>query len=376
MSVYVCIASFPYIFVNFGSVNISLFDVLLSTLVPITLWSGIKIISKKFYILSTCVIVLSTLPLLSYAEDIEYVWGTLQMAYILLVMYPLITSIINEKRYGISLRVACIVWGLFLIFNTEKINDPRYYEAAGRFTGLYNTPLTMGLTTAIMFPILLSFTISTKSAMLKLLFCLSMSLSIVCMYASGSRAAITGLAIGLIFYFLAKGKYDEMFVVICFSIIGLICASYYVSPGTGRVRNLYNRFYSEPIIKDLYRILPSSAVGVETLLFGTGIGNSSFYTGDVRPHNFFIAMAVEVGITGMLFMVWIVYISVGRGLIYALFKNYCFDRNNDLKIAVLSSGVVFLTALLVSSVPLHRGYWFILSICLWIKNTNKHICNK
>ena len=370
--VYICIASFPYFFLTFGDVNVSLFDVLLLTLLPIVsiYRKKVKIISEKFYVLSTCIIVLSTLPLLSYAESTEYVWGTLQMMYILLIMYPLITSVISEKRYRISLKVACIVWSFFLLFNVGMVNDLRYYEAAGRFTSLYNSPLSLGLTTAVMIPLLLRFTNNTKSLLLKLLFSLSILSSIFYIHISGSRASALGLALGLVFYSLTTKRYGVLFATFCISTLVLTYGYSYVSPDVGQVRDLSNRLFVDTSLREIDRILFSPSTDASLLLFGVGIGNGSLYN-VTRPHNFFVSMAEELGISGMLIFVWIMYLSLGKGIMLTLFKSFRFDKNRNLKLATLSSGIVFFVALLVSAVPLHRGYWFILALCFWAINTRK-----
>ena len=371
--VYTCIASFPYFFLTLGDVNVSLFDVLLLTLLPIVSFhrKKVKIVSGTFYALSTCVIVLSILPLLSYAESLEYVWGTLQMMYILLVMYPLITSVISEKRYRISLKAACIVWSFFLLFNVGVVNDLKYYEAAGRFTSLYNSPLSLGLTTAVIIPLLLSFTNSTKSLLLKLLFSLSVLLGIFYIYISGSRASALGLALGLVFYLLTTKRYGVLSATFCISTLVLTYGYSYVSPDISQVRDLSNRLFVDTSLREINRVLFSPNTDASLLLFGAGIGNGSLYN-VTRPHNFFISMAEELGISGMLIFAWIMYLSLGKGIILTLFKGFRFDKNRNLKLATLSSGIVFFVALLVSAVPLHRGYWFILALCFWTINTKKH----
>ncbi len=327
--------------------------------------------SKLIYVFFLLLILISSVPMLMGETSFPFFVGYFQVVFILMVLFPTISTYLNYENLSSAIRYSLIVWSLFLLYNLSLIYNFDYYQA-GRFVGLYSSPLNKGLVISLMVPFLLYFVGHEKRKLTKSLFIIAILISVILLILTASRAAGLSLLIGVFIYLYFKYKFNKMIIIISTSSLIILSSYVYLSHNVfdGFERNMFQRISSEENINlrlDDYKL--SVPNNFTNFFFGAGINRGGEFLqsqgGVYRPHNFFVSFFVETGIAGLIIVILIVFFIFWRGIRRNFI--YKFKKRNIslIEISLYSSGIIVLFAQQFSPYSFHRIYWLILSICFW-----------
>jgi len=260
-------------------------------------------------------------PLFGAKKILGFIVSTIPT--IIAFSYLLITA--NDTRYKvfiISLTVAAVFSVLLILilqpFSYHDMNIKNFtswsHVIYGRFIGT-------------VYLIILFFYLNTKSKTLITYIPFAFAVIIIGVYLSGLRAMILGVSIltpiTLLISFLQKKVNIKKIGSIIIAIIVSATVIITISPGneilTGRLENLRNfedlRFNSDSPIQTRFHLYK---IGFEILkeypILGVGFGGFRNYKNDLvtqtrkYPHNIFLEFAVELGIPGILFCIFLLYL--------------------------------------------------------------------
>ena len=287
--------------------------------------------SKYFKRLLTILIVFTLLLLTTLSYSFNPLFGTKKLLGFIISTIPTIIAFSyllktnNETRvkvFMISLTVAA-VFSVFLILILQPFS---YYDMNIKNITSWSHVI-YGRFIGSVYLIILFFYLNTKDKTLITFFPLAFAVIIIGVYLSGLRAMILGVSIltpiTLLISFLQKKvnikKIAALVVVIAASITVIIT----VIPGneilTGRLENLQDfeklRFNVDGPIQTRYHFYKISFdILKEYPILGVGFGGFRNYKNDIAtqtrkyPHNLFLEFAVELGIPGILFCIYLLYL--------------------------------------------------------------------
>jgi len=373
----------PYYFLSIPGINLTLFDVLifLSFTILSIKHKSININPVNYYYAAIIFLFIALLPIINYGLVPNHILGFIQLVYILLILYPFITTYINKSNLEESFKIMCRCWSIFIILHSVLIIDINYYYG-GRFVGLYGAPLQMGLIIAVIFPVTLFCISNERKKLFKILLLLGLITGLITLLFTASRGAMIGLLFGIIVYYSFKYRIIYNIKVVLLLVLSIVFIIILISQIQIFDRNPIERLFSDENIgvriQDYLLVLSPNTIW--DLIFGVGFNNSGAVLQELggihRPHNLFISLFKETGVIGLVVFVYLLYISVFKGLII-LTKNMINNRiNNELFITTISSSIVFIIAQQTSPLIIHRFYWIFLFLCMIYIHKNKLYINQ
>jgi len=287
--------------------------------------------SKYFKRLLTILIVFTLLLLTTLSYSFNPLFGTKKLLGFIISTIPTIIAFSyllktnNETRvkvFMISLTVAA-VFSVFLILILQPFS---YYDMNIKNITSWSHVI-YGRFIGSVYLIILFFYLNTKDKTLITFFPFAFAVIIVGVYLSGLRAMILGVSIltpiTLLISFLQKKVNIKKIAALVVAIAASITVIITVIPGneilTGRLENLQDfeklRFNVDGPIQTRYHFYKISIeILKEYPILGVGFGGFRNYKNDVAtqarkyPHNLFLEFAVELGIPGILFCIYLLYL--------------------------------------------------------------------
>jgi len=242
-------------------------------------------------------------------KSFDYIIGAIALSFILVVSFSFM------QYFGINKIIA---WGGKEFAST--MGQKNIFAAYG----------------ILVFPVLGSILILSKSKWLKSILLIFLLISVYCLILAKSRSGYLGFMTAIIVYSVLwlrtknKNKFSStLFIIITAVFIGAGVAGYFAH---GRITEYLSSFMNEPSIV-MRKILWAGAVNIimSFPLFGTGIGTftifSPLYRDSVidlcmppevfdiaRCHNEFLQLTTEQGILGLLLFIYILYVVFRMGL--------------------------------------------------------------
>jgi hypothetical protein len=373
----------PYTFLrplNIGF-NFTYFDLflLLTFLLTLLQMKFIKLNFKMilFYMAASVFLLMAVLPTFYSTDSMSLVITVAQYSFIFFVLFPLIFKL-NINNFGRYVMYMCLFWSIFMIFNLSLLNDDSMFRG-DRFHGLYTSPGTLGVMIAIILPFMIQHMTSLKNKLFMFILLAGSVSSIVVLLASGSRAGIVGLLVGIPIYLILKYGYSVKQVVITLT-IGLTFAGLVGAFASDFERNAFDRMFDTTDNTEV-RIIQTEIVfdqlaNDNLFLVGTGLQNSTETMvesgGGYRPHNFFSAYLLETGLIGLTAIIAMMALCLGWGvrlLMEAVLTN---TKINGIVAATISSGFMLMIASQFSTPTVYRGLWVFFAFCFWMSLQKDH----
>ena len=287
--------------------------------------------SKYFKRLLTILIVFTLLLLTTLSYSFNPKFGTQKLLGFIISTIPTIIAFSyllktnNETRvkvFMISITVAA-VFSVFLILILQPFS---YYDMNIKNITSWSHVI-YGRFIGSVYLIILFFYLNTKDKTLITFFPLAFAVIIIGVYLSGLRAMILGVSIltpiTLLISFLQKKVNIKKIAALVVAIAASITVIITVIPGneilTGRLENLQDfeklRFNVDGPIQTRFHFYKISfEILKEYPILGVGFGGFRNYKNDIAtqtrkyPHNLFLEFAVELGIPGILFCIYLLYL--------------------------------------------------------------------
>jgi O-antigen ligase len=380
----IAIIFIPYTFLtplNIG-VNFTFFDffLLITFMLTLLVTPSVKLNHKivAFYIFVGLFLLMAVLPAFNSSNAGALLITIAQYSFIFFVLFPIFFNSLNMENFKKYLMYMCLIWSIFMVFNLPLLNDEIMFRG-DRFHGFYSSPGTLGVMIAIILPFMIQGMLSAKNKLFKLIILFGSVSSIVVLLASGSRAGLAALLVGIPIYLILKYGYSLKQIVVTL-IIGLSLAAVVSSVASNFERNAFDRMFDTTDNTEV-RIIQTEIVWEQLAsnnhyLIGTGLQNSTETMvesgGGYRPHNFFSAYLLETGLIGFTAIVGMMILCLGWGmklLLQAVFTN---TKINGFVAATLSSGFMLLVASQFSTPTVYRGLWVFFAFCLWMSFQKDH----
>jgi putative inorganic carbon (hco3(-)) transporter len=372
----------PYFFILPFGMNITLFDILLVILGGISLLSlfakhkvKFKISGKDIMLLFFMgIFILTALTSSFRAPDIQAaVKGVISFIIIFVLLYLVMNHEINNQNVKNLLKVLCLGWIIFLSFNLIIYHDPALMHAR-RYTSFYNKAGTFAFTIAIVFPLVLNFSLDRMCHyVIRIVFAFGSLLSLFFIFISGSRGALIAVIISCFFLFSTLYKISLKNLIISFLLI-LSMFSIYHEFSKKYERNVIDRMFirregglvEKNVASRIYYYKKVLEMSPELLVLGYGLNNGNLimmnrFGSPHRPHNIFLCLWLEVGLLGLVAMLGIILLSLenSKNILFAKRK---FVDDHRIYAAVYSSCIAFLTLSLFMTPSLHRTYWLFVAL--------------
>ncbi len=247
--------------------------------------------------------------------------------------------------------VSFLQWkGIKIVFLGEEITKvpTGSFWGATRVRGILSHMNSFPAILAFLNPIFLAIIFSDVKKYIKIFSIIAIIFSIPAIIFSLSRAGYICVIIGFITFFtlylLKKEKKEELIKIsqiLLFSSIILILLISFIPQARFRIFDLIN-FQKDPAAMIRFNLWKNS---IKTFLekpFGIGWGNfglEPYSKGLWRPHNLYIHIMVELGIGGLIFLIFFVF-YVSKNL-YQLFKKIKEKNLQFLTYGVISSWIIF-----------------------------------
>jgi O-antigen ligase len=283
-----------------------------------------------------------------------------------LLLYVLACLLIDSRNN--SLRYLMVIVVFFSILNIVslaflKMNinffvvQEHSESIVDRFTGFIGNPNKTSYMLCFLLPFLFYFVKIHKNILLKLFFFGMIATNILTVVLSGSRGGALALIGVVLSLFILNKDYLKLVIFSVFSGVGF---AYAMSKGV--VFSVYERFFplldsifskglSEgninvssggrfTIWSDLFSVYSSDYF---TILFGLGLGNSEHVGMKADPHNFYLQVLTEFGVTGFIVFLMVIFYFT----ITILIKKT--ETAKKFKFYVISAWIAILVAWMFSS---------------------------
>lgn len=365
----------PFLFLKYGELNFTLFDLNLIILffVFVMKRKHFKFDAHfmKFLFIVSIFLAFSSITLLLNISVDGFV-SLLQFAFTFFIMF---TVVYNFKASQIfqGLRAMSFVWSCFLIYNLSQIGNAKYYFL-NRFTSFFANPGTFGVILAINFFVLFGEIFNENSILLTTINIFGVFSTIILLLGTGSRAGLMSifllLPFFLLFLFRKKNKVKMIFLIILIIILVFLLINYVEIKFE---RNAFLRLFSTEntsVRVSDYKL--AFQVFGEKPFFGWGIQQSQYAMrkngGFHRPHNFFIAYLVELGCIGLIILMILLFLFFKKS-IKTLIKDKIYG-NENLYIYLIICGSAFSSFLSqqVSTPFSYRFFWFFFALLFSVLN--------
>jgi O-antigen ligase len=384
-SLYLALLMAPYFFILPFGVNITPFDLVLLAMGGASLLAFIakgrsKIRMSKRDILLAFSMGFFTIAAIGSSlrapDMLEAVKGTISYLLIFLLLFLVMNTNIDRRNLGTSLKVLCLGWTMFLLYNLTIFRDPTWI-IGGRYTSLYSKPGAFANTIALIFPLVVHFSLDRKSHLLVRAICLPGSvLCLFFIFISGSRGAFIGLAGAVCLYVMLAFRVSAralLLVMLLIVINGYIFMEYsgdfernvifrmLKEDESGEGGNLESRLEHYRTVVDL---LPN------LLLIGYGLNNGDQvmerFGGRTRAHNFVFALVLEVGVIGTTAMLGLVVLCFAGAWKMLIAKRQTLEFL-ALQAAIISAAFGFVVLCQFMAPPVHRGFWVFVALSYHVR---------
>ena len=252
------------------------------------------------------------------------------------LVFLIINSIKDQKSFNFIIGAIALSFILVVSFSLAQHFGINTIIAWGgkEFASTMGQKNIFAAYVILVFPLLGSILILSKSKLLKSILLIFLLISVYCLILAKSRSGYLGFIMAIIVYIAlllrTKTKFGStLFIIIVAAFVVAVVADYFVH---GRITEYLASFMNEPSIV-MRKILWAGAVNIimRFPLFGTGIGTftifSPLYRDPVidlcmppevfdiaRCHNEFLQLTAEQGVLGLLMFIYILYVVFRMGL--------------------------------------------------------------
>lgn len=284
--------------------------------------------------------------------------------FLYLVVFLSLVTFVKSKKQLLNISI-CLSVGLFInnLFGLYQVLFEGFgpgFAFGPRIITTFGDPNILGGFVVLTLPIIFSAIYLTDSRKIKTFTILNSLLAFLILIFTGSRVALIGLLVALLFFALYIRKINYKSLVIIFSILFLIVVNPFLSD------RLKLSIFGPELINRIGGIKGALGYFTANPLFGSGPDTFRFFTNDYGgfggAHSSFVHLVQNLGLLGLTAFLFIFF--------YVLLKGFqCIGKNKELLsvlylISILSFFIFFLFSYTTSTLNIFLWINMALVICI------------